>query len=106
MRLSLTHHPWGSGSASCNATRDSFDHFEIRVSMNLEVIERTTYCATRCRAAADLNSNHGAASFFRISLPVSKDSSLQKCTFRVEFTCNYFSFFLLKKKQRMPYLEI
>jgi hypothetical protein len=33
-----------------------FDHFEIQVNTNLEVIERTTYCTARCCAAVDMNS--------------------------------------------------
>jgi hypothetical protein len=48
-------------AAPCSAVCGPFDYFEIRVSIfeirvstNLKVIERTTCCAARCRAAADL----------------------------------------------------
>jgi hypothetical protein len=41
-------------AARCGAERGPLDHFEIRVSTNLQVIERTTCCAAPCRATADL----------------------------------------------------
>jgi hypothetical protein len=39
-----------------SATRGPFDHFEIRVSTNLEVIKWITCYAARCCAAVDMNS--------------------------------------------------
>jgi hypothetical protein len=47
----------GSGScraAPCSAVRGPFDHFKIRVSTNLKVIERSTCYAAQCHAGADL----------------------------------------------------
>jgi hypothetical protein len=53
---SLTPLVMGSGSAVTryHAAHGTFNNFEIRVSTNLKVIERTTCCVAQCRAAADL----------------------------------------------------